>query len=207
MSDEPAPEWTPETRQRIGERFTSLGKVGFFVQIALLSVPTMFALYMFLLSRGSRSGESPIGFANLISFGSSLVMIFTTYWFYRYIRMGERIKNPMQSPSRAVAVRTLWIGFWAGCLGIVFSLLLLFAAAWRLMFVLLTNPQTGMLVAPTLGTNPTYTISAIDVVSLTSNIANLAAEFVVIGLTLWLLFDLTWPSEGRASNTAVNASN
>lgn len=198
MSDELDSEWSPRNRQRIGRQFSSLGRLGFFIQLALLVVPVAFGLYLLLLRRMGQSGANGIGFTNLISLASSLVMIFTTYWFYRYMRLGERIKNPARFPPRSAAISTLWVGFWAGCLGIALSLLLLLAAAWRMLYVLLANPQTGMLVAPNLGgTNPTYSISAIDAVSLLSNVINLGAELLVLGLTLWLLFRVTWPSEKR----------
>ena len=96
------------------------------------------------------------------------------------------------------------MGFWAGCLGIGLSLLLLLAAAWRILYVLLANPQTGMLVAPNLGgTNPTYSISAIDAVSLISNVITLGAELLVLGLTLWLLFRLTWPSKTKVTEATL----
>jgi hypothetical protein len=151
-----------------------------------------------------QSGANGIGFTNLISLASSLVMIFTTYWFYRYMRLGERIRDPARFPPQSAAVSTLWVGFWAGCLGIALSLLLLLAAAWRILYVLLANPQTGMLVAPNLGgTNPTYSISAIDAVSLMSNVINLGAELLVLGLTLWLLFTVTWPSKKNVTEAML----
>lgn len=204
MSDELDSAWSPQNRQRIGEQFSSLGRLGFFIQLALLVVPVLFGLYLLLLRRMGQSGANGIGFTNLISLASSLVMIFTTYWFYRYMRLGERIRGPAQFPPRSTAISTLWVGFWAGCLGIALSLLLLLAAAWRILYVLLANPQTGMLVAPNLGgTNPTYSISAIDAVSLISNVINLGAELLVLGLTLWLLFRVTWPSEKKVTEAML----
>jgi Protein of unknown function (DUF3611) len=204
MSDELDTDWSPQNRQRIGGQLSSLGRLGFFIQLALLVVPVLFGLYLLLLRRMGQSGANGIGFTNLMSLASSLVMIFTTYWFYRYMRLGERIRDPARFPSRSAAVSTLWVGFWAGCLGIALSLLLLLAAAWRILYVLLANPQTGMLVAPNLGgTNPTYSISAIDAVSLISNVINLGAELLVLGLTLWLLFRLTWPSKQKVTEAML----
>lgn len=204
MSNELDSEWSPQNRQRIGGQFSSLGRLGFFIQLALLVVPVLFGLYLLLLRRMGQSGANGIGFTNLISLASSLVMIFTTYWFYRYMRLGERIRDPARFPPRSAAVRTLWVGFWAGCLGIALSLLLLLAAAWRILYVLLANPQTGMLVAPNLGgTNPTYSISAIDAVSLITNVINLGAELLVLGLTLWLLFRVTWPSKKNVTEAML----
>ena len=193
------PRWSPQKRQHIAEQFSFLGRIGFCAQLALLSVPIVLAAYVLLLPRGGNE----IGFGNLVSFGSLLVMIFTTYWFFRYIQLGERIKDPERCPPQSSVITTLWVGFWAGCLGVVFSVLLLLAAAWRMLSVLLTNPQSGMLVAPTLGTNPTYSISAIDAVGLTFLIIGLAVELVVLGLTLWLLFRMTWPSAAERKVAAA----
>jgi hypothetical protein len=86
-------------------------------------------------------------------------------------------------------------------LGIVLSILLLLVAAWRILFVLLTNPQSGMLIAPTAGTNPTYSLSAIDALSLTLLIIGIAVELMVLGLTLWLLFQTTRSAPARADAT------
>jgi hypothetical protein len=204
MSDERDTEWLYQTRQRIGAQLSSLGRLGFYIQLALLVVPILFGLYLLLLSRRGASGAGDIGFTNLISLASSLVMIFTTYWFYRYMQLGRRIRDPERFPPRSAAVSTLWVGLWAGGLGILLSLLLLLAAAWQILYVLLANPQTGMLVAPNIGgTNPTYSISAIDAVSLISNVITLGAELLVLGLTLWLLFRLTWPSKTRVAEAML----
>ena len=52
--------------------------------------------------------------------------------------------------------------------------------------------------ASTGGTNPAYSLSAIDAVSLTLLIIGLAVELMVLGLTLWLLFQTLvglWPAQ------------
>src|SRR5262245_189589 len=54
----------------------------------------------------------------------------------------------------------------------------------RILLVFLTNPPSG---APTLGANATYSLSAIDPVSLTLLMISLGAGLMVPGMTLWLL--------------------
>jgi multisubunit Na+/H+ antiporter MnhG subunit len=198
MSDGRGMDWPAQKRESIGELLSTLGKVGFFVQLALLVAPILLAVYVLLLGRSHQGSGTGIDFGSYISFGSLLVMIFTTYWFFRYIKLGQRMKDPSRHPAKSTVLTTLWIGLWAGCLGIAFSMLLLLGAAWRILFVLLTNPQSGMLIAPTAGTNPTYTLSAIDAVSLTLLIISLGAELMVLGLSLWLLFRITWPTKAEA---------
>jgi hypothetical protein len=207
MSDRPETGWPTETRGRIAHQFSFFGRVGFYLQLTLLVVPILLSVYVLLFRRPDQGGSRGIDLGNYLSFGSLLVMIFTTYWFFRYMQLGERIKDPQKCPSPSLLVTTLWIGLWAGCLGLVFSMLLLFGAAGRLLFVLLANPQSGMLVAPSLGTSPTYSISAFDAVSLTTLLIMLAAELVVLGITLWLLFKITWPlrAETEEATTATLA--
>jgi Protein of unknown function (DUF3611) len=198
MSDGPDIEWPAQRRESIGGQFSTLGKIGFYIQLALLAVPVLLTVYIFLLGRSNQGSGTGIDFGNYVSFGSLLVMVFTTYWFFRYIKLGQQVRDPAQCPPRSTVLTTLWIGLWAGCLGIALSMFLLLGAAWRILFVLLTNPQSGMLIAPTLGTNPTYSLSAIDAVSLTLLIISLGAELTVLGLTLWLLFQMTWPAPAKA---------
>jgi hypothetical protein len=198
MSDRPDIEWPAQKRESIGDQFSVLGKVGFFIQLALLAVPILLAVYILLLGRSNQGSGTRIDFGSYISFASVLVMVFTTYWFFRYIKLGQRIKDPARCPPRSTVLTALWVGLWAGCVGIAFSMLLLLGAAWRMLFVLLTNPQSGMLIAPSLGTNPTYSLSAIDAVSLTLLIISLGVELMVLGMTLWLLFGMTWPSAAKA---------
>jgi len=139
-----------------------------------------------------------IDLSNYLSYGSLLVMVFTTFWFYRYTRLGKRIADPDLRPPQSSALRTLWIGLWAGCLGIFFSMLLLLNAVGRMLFVLMANPQTGMQIAQGLGTDPTKSLSAMDAVSLTVLLVLLTAELLVLTFSLWLLFRTTRPSAAIA---------
>jgi hypothetical protein len=115
-------------------------------------------------------------------------MAFTTFWFFRYTRLGKRIGDPELRPPQSSVMRTLWVGLWAGCLGIFFSMLLMMSAVGRWLFILLANPQTGMMIAPAKGGDPAASLSAIDAVSLTSLLIILFAELIVLGFTLTLLF-------------------
>jgi hypothetical protein len=90
-------------------------------------------------------------------------------------------------------MQTLWIGLGASCLGILFSMILMMTAVLRILFVLLTTPQTGIPLAAA-GGDPAKTLSAIDAVSLTSLLFILTAELIVLAFSLWLLFRVTRPS-------------
>ena len=65
------------------------------------------------------------------------------------------------------------------------------------------QPPIGHAARPDGGTNPAYSLSAIDAVSLTLLILSLGAELMVLGLTLWLLFQVTWPTPAKTEVTAA----
>ena len=193
--------WQPANPDRLAKQFSRLGWIGFWIQFALLAVPIVLLVYVLFVSSSESAQRRGIDLSNYLSFGSLLVMVFTTFWFYRYTRLGKRIADPALRPPQSSALRTLWIGLWAGCLGIFFSMLLLLSAVGRMLFVLMANPQTGMQIAQSLGTDPTKSLSAMDAVSLTSLLFLLTAELLVLAFSLWLLFRTTRPSAAIAEAT------
>ena len=193
MTNNSSTPWHPAKPEKLAKRFTRLGWIGFWLQLALLAIPVLLLIYVLFLQGYESAQQRGIDVSNYLSYGSLLVMVFTTFWFYRYTRIGERIADPERRPSRVSVERTLWVGLGAGCLGILFSILLMFSAVGRILFILLANPQTGLQIAPGPGDDPTLSLSAIDAVSLTSLLIINAAEFIVLGFTLWLLFLTTRP--------------
>jgi hypothetical protein len=81
----------------------------------------------------------------------------------------------------------------------VFSMLLLFAESSRILFVMLANPQTGLMISPNIGSNPNQSISALDGISLLTLLILLTAELVVLGLSMWLLYRTATPLSGKTA--------
>ena len=135
-----------------------------------------------------------IDLRNYLSHGSLQVMVFTTFWFFRYTRLAKRIADPELRPSQSSVIQTLWIGLWAGCLGFLFSMLVMMSSVGRLLFVLMATPQTGVPVVSPIGGDPSATLSTLDAVSISALLFTLTAEFIVLALSLWLLFRVTRPA-------------
>ena len=189
--------WQPAKPEKLSKQFRRLGWLGFWIQLAMLAIPLVLLIYVLFL----RSPESPqrigIDLSNYLSYGSLLVMLFTTFWFFRYTRVGRRIADPELRPSRASVEGTLWVGVWASGAGIAFSMVLLFNAVGRMLLILLANPQTGLMIAPGPGGDPVQSISAMDTISLTALLVILTAELILLAFSVWLLFRTT-----KASATA-----
>jgi hypothetical protein len=195
--------WQPVKPERLSKQFSRLGWLGFWIQVAMLAIPLLLLIYVLFLRSPESAQRIGIDLSNYLSYGSLLLMVFTTFWFFRYTRVGKRIADPELRPPRAAVERTLWVGLWASGLGIAFSMVLLFSAAGRMLFILLANPQTGIMIAPGPGGNPVQSISAIDAISLTSLLVILAGELVVLGFSVWLLFRTTKASAAGEAAEAV----
>lgn len=185
--------WPPKDPQQLGASFVKLGWTGFVIQLVLLTVPLVLALYMMFSFSPESAARKGIDLSNYLSYGSLIVAIFTAFWLFRYTRLGQRIAAEDPALSGAGVIKTVWIGIWAGSIGILFSLLQLFGAAGRVLFVMLANPQTGLMVSPQMGSDPSQSISALDGISLLTLLVLLTAELVVLGLSLWLLYRTATP--------------
>ena len=191
MPSSPTLRWQTTNPEGLAKQFSRLGWLGFWIQFALLAIPIVLLIYVLFFSSPESAQRRGIDLGHYLSYGSLLVMVFTTFWFFRYTRVGRRIADPERRPPQSSVLRTLWIGLWASCLGIFFSMLLIVNAVGRLLFVLMANPQTGIQIAKPLGGDPTMSLSAMDAASLTSLLFLLAAELIVLTFSLWLLFRTT----------------
>jgi hypothetical protein len=203
MSDEMRTPWQPANPARLAREFSRLGWTGFWIQLVLITLPLLLFIYLVFFAGTDSAQRRGIDLGNYLSYGGLLVMVFTTFWFYRYTRLANRIADPARRPSLAVVMRILWIGLWASCLGILFSILLLLGSVGRLLFALMTMPQTGLPVAA-VGGDPVRTVSAIDAASMSSLLLMLSAEFIVLAFTLWLLFRVSRPKAEAKEQIDVN---
>jgi hypothetical protein len=138
-----------------------------------------------------------------LAFFGLAILAFTTFWSFYYTRLAKRMRDPARRPTRDSIIRILWVGLWASCLGIVVSLLTLFIEVIRLLFLFLRAPQGGVPVIRTEPESRTEWVSAIDAVSLLAEVCTLAAEFLLLGMTLWLLFRITQLSENYDASNEI----
>ncbi len=192
MSNDLTASWQPPNPERLAKQFSWLGWIGFWTQLALVVIPILLLLYVLFVSSPESAQRKGIELSDYLSHGSLLVMVFTTYWFFRYTRLSKRIADPDLRPAQSSVVKTLWIGVGAGYLGVFFSMVLMINAVGRIFFVLMATPQTGVPLAA-VGGDPAMTLSAINAVSMSALLFTLAAELIVLSFSLWLLFRVTRP--------------
>ena len=198
MTSEMSVPWPPENPEGLGRSFKRLGWIGFWIQVAMLVIPLALLVYVLFIQSPDTTKGKGIDLGNYLSFGSLIVMLVTTFVFWRYTRIGKALMAPETVPLQQTVLRLLWTGLWAGFIGIFLSLILLIGASIRLLVVMLSNPQTGLMVAPGPGGDPSMSLSAFDGISLTTLLVILTAEMVVLGFTIWLLFRTTRPKKAAA---------
>jgi amino acid transporter len=111
--------------QKIGEAFRKIGWLSFWVQIVLgvvASIILLFASFSFGRSTGSNPG-SGLGFFFAIS--SLVALYISTFWAFRYTRLGRNLKAAEESarPSRAEAMQLVRQGLWGNLIGMVLIIL------------------------------------------------------------------------------------
>jgi hypothetical protein len=178
--------------ESLSASFSRLGWIGFWLQVAIGSLPVALLVYSLLFGAndgiGTRGGFAPIWY---LTIGSLLVLAFNTIWFWRYTRLAHRIVEPDLCPPMRSLQRAAWIGVAASTIGIVFSALVIMFEAVQLMLYFLRAPQAGVPVIQTTGGGAASWVSASDMLGLMGLIFTMVVEVAVLTLSLWLLFRAT----------------
>jgi hypothetical protein len=191
----------PSINGSLSKAFSRLGWIGFWLQLAMGTIPVALLVYAALLGDrnpvGTRAGFALIEY---LTIGSLLVLGFTTIWFYQYTRLAKQVAAPDRPPMHSLR-RAAWIGVAATTLGIVFSAVVMTFEVIQLLVYFLRAPQAGIPVIQTTSGGPASWVSAGDVLSLLGLIVGMLVEIAVLTLSLWLLFLTTDRSRGDTSHS------
>ena len=184
----------PSRNDGLSQSFSSLGWLGFWMQLAIGVVPLALTIYALAFDRnpapGTRAGLPLIEY---LSIAGLCVLAFTALWSFRYTRLGIRLADPERRPTREAVRRTVWTGIKASTLGIVLSMLVMLFEVIQLLIYFLRAPQAGVpVVQTTEGT--TSWVSAADIAGLLALLLTTYVEVTVLVFSLWLLFRTTLPS-------------
>jgi Protein of unknown function (DUF3611) len=193
----------PSRTKSLAKAFWRLGWTGFFVQVALGSIPVLLAIYAFVFGRYASGTRSRLALLEYLTIANLLILVFTTLWFYWYTRLAKRIADPERRPPEYTVQRTAWTGVAASTLGIMFSMVMILVEVAHLLIHFLRAPQAGVPVIQTTGGAPASWVSAVDIMSLMVLNLTLFGEVVVLALSLWLLFRATIASAEYAHPAEV----
>ena len=84
----------PSMDTGLARAFTILGWAGFWFQVVFGSLPFIVMAYFFTFSRSATVSRSGIPFVGVLTVVNLLVLVFTTFWSYRYTRLARRLRRP-----------------------------------------------------------------------------------------------------------------
>jgi len=175
----------------LARTFYRLGRMGFWIQIVMGSIPFLLTIYVLIFAHspsGPRAGLTFVGYLMAVNL---LVLIFTTVWFYRHTRLAHRIADPESRLSASSVTQYVWTGLVASSLGLLFSMLVMVVETAHLLYYFLKVPQAGLPTFQVPGTGTVSWVSAIDMASLMALSLLVFAQVIVLIFSLWLLFRTT----------------
>jgi len=171
----------------LARTFSRLGALGFWLQIVMGAVPLLLTIYVFVFARSPSGPRAGLAFVEYLTLANLLFLVFTTVWFYRYTLLAKRIADPRSRPSASSVARSVQTGLVAGCLGLLFSMLVMVIETGHVLFYFMAAPQGGVPVVQAQGVGPASWVSAIDMASLMALTFLVFAELIVLIFSLWLL--------------------
>jgi Protein of unknown function (DUF3611) len=182
---------TPATGSSLAKALYRLGWIGFWLQIAIGSLPILLMAYSFTFAGSGGVSRSGLAFVEYLTLVNLAILLFTIFWSYRYTRLARKIMDPERRPSESSVIGAVWTGVLASTIGMLFSMIVLLIEAASLLFAFLKAPQGGIPVIQTSGTDAVKTVSSVDMISLMALILILFVELIVLVFNLWLLFRTT----------------
>jgi hypothetical protein len=185
----------PSKSDSLAQAFSRLGWIGFWIQVAIGSIPFALITYAFIFGRDAGAGTRG-GFAlvRYLAVAGLLVLAFTTLWSYWYTRIAKRIADATRRPSEHSVQCAAWIGVASSALGIVLSMLVMLFEIAQLLIYFLRAPQAGIPVIQTTGGGQASWISAADIVHLLALNLTMFGEIAILAFSLWLVLRTTLPS-------------
>jgi hypothetical protein len=179
----------PTQTDRVARAFLRYGQGGFWSLVLMGAIPVIIMLYTFIFSdRPSGTNRSGLPFVHFFSTMGLALLVFITYWFYRYIQIGKRLQAPGAELNETSLRRSVGTGLAATSLALVFSFLVMLFEVGTLLFYFLSAPQAGLPTFQTTVDGFASWVSAVDMINLLSMVMTLGGEIFAIIFGLLLLY-------------------
>lgn len=179
----------PPKTDRVAKALARYGWGGLWSLVLMGAIPVIIMVYTFIFSdRPSGSHRSGLPLVQFFSTVGLMLLVFITFWFYRYTRIAKRLLGPAARPSEASLRKTVWTGLVATTLALLFSMLVLLFEVGTLLYYFLSAPQAGLPTIQTTVDGFASWVSAVDMINLLSMILTLGGEIFALIFGLLLLF-------------------
>jgi Protein of unknown function (DUF3611) len=179
---------TPQTVRKIAAQLQRVGWLGFWSQLILAIVST--AIFIFAIAISGTSANNPAtGGSLLFSIGGVLILYVSAFWSFNYMKLSRKLKNPDLRPKKAETIQTIQRGILLSILGMGSSVLGAEAIAGTLLAKSLSSISVSMgFFSPDALSK---IIQPLDISIVLANTHTIAAHFIGIISSLWLLSRIT----------------
>ncbi len=170
------------SRQDIANASYKVGWFGFWAQLVLTAVSIIILLFATLApSFNLNTLKSGIGLFAAI--GGVLALGVSIYWMFRYTRLAKQLQVAHMGthPTKAEFIQTLEMGVIVNLVGMLFTLLSSQTVAGALLIKVLSIPQGTAIY------QSNQLIEPLDIFVVQANICMIAAQFVGVVVSFWLL--------------------
>jgi hypothetical protein len=178
---------TPQTVRKIAAQLRRVGWAGFWLQLVLAIVSTL--IFLFAIPFASTGASNPgTGGSLLFALGGLVAVYISTYWSFRYISIGRKLKNPDLRPKKADTVKLIQWGLLCSILGLGSSVMGAESIAGTLLGKSLSLAQPFAVYSPDALSK---IIQPLDIFIVLANTHTITAHFIGIIGSLWLLSKLS----------------
>lgn len=171
------------TRQEIVNNFRLTGWISFWVQLGLAVVCGISLLFAWSGRNFTEQPQQGVGISIFWAICGIIALGIAIYWNFRYTRIAKGLRNPNSDlrPSKTNTIRLIRLGLMISLGGMLLNLLGAGAGIGVLVAKAVSVPP-GVAI-----TDPNKMIRALDVFVTVANVNGIAAHFVGIVASLWLL--------------------
>jgi Protein of unknown function (DUF3611) len=175
-------EITPSTSQASAE-LRSIGWIGFWLQLILAVVSTL--IFLFAIPAANMGVKNPgTGGSLLFAVCGLLALYVSIYWFFNYVSIGRKLKNPDLRPKKADTIKALRWGLIISSIGMGLTILGAESIAGTLLGKSLAIAQPFAVYSPD---TLSKIIQPLDIFIVLANTHTITAHFLGLIASLWLL--------------------
>lgn len=190
MFDFIKPESTIFSTQQIARSFRWLGWAGFWLQALLGFIPILVVVTNVVFKPASqRLRGFPMGL--WLAIACLLILLFSIYWCFRYVQLGDRIGDRDRRPAKAEVVHALKWGLVANLGIITLAVTIAFVRVGQLTYKMLALPQGATVVTPNqVGTaiGPGALVTPSNMIAIQAMVCAIAAGLVGVIIALLLIY-------------------
>lgn len=170
------------TRQEIANASHTVGWLGFWVQLVLAAI-SIIILLVAISAPSFNLNTLKSGVGLFAAIGGVLALVAGIYWMFRYTRLAKQLQasNLDPHPTKGEFIQALELGVTVNLVGMLLTLLSAQTVAGALLVKVLSLPQGTAIY------QSNQLIEPLDIFVVQANICMIAAQFVGVAVSFWLL--------------------